>query len=216
MQRKFASLWEMSQDRGIRQERPPAHEESILELASSGFSLLPGVATPSPQLGAAHPDVQEAETVPAIEGKHAVHSIPVAFAEGEEDSLPDTDEPVSSPQDALLDLRQQLNLHRADLYLGIAVLVALLALLWPTAAAPQRPHLGAWQRLLVNLGIAEAPAPQVRYRGNPNIGVWVDPHTALYYCRGEEQYGKTADGRLTRQREAQTDQFEPANRAACN
>ena len=72
------------------------------------------------------------------------------------------------------------------------------------------------QRVLVKLGVAEAPAAQVHYRGDPNAQVWIDPHSALYYCAGEDQYGKTADGRVTTQRDAQTDHFEPAKRAACN
>ena len=51
--------------------------------------------------------------------------------------------------------------------------------------------------------------------GNPNTQVWVDVHTALYYCPGSELYGKTADGKFATQRDAQQDQFEPANRKAC-
>jgi hypothetical protein len=52
-------------------------------------------------------------------------------------------------------------------------------------------------------------------RGNPDVRVWVDPHAALYYCPGDEQYGKTDGGRYTTQKDAQMDQFEPAFRAAC-
>jgi hypothetical protein len=120
------------------------------------------------------------------------------------------------PQGAFLELRQRLNRHRADLYLGLSVLVAVLALLWPSAAPPQKPRLDPWQRVLVTLGIAEAPPPQIHSQGDPNVQVWVDPHTALYYCAGDELYGKAAGGRLTSQRDAQADQFEPASRAACN
>jgi len=114
----------------------------------------------------------------------------------------------------LADFRVRLRFHRADLYLGVAVFVAVLALLWPAAGTP-RPALGPWERALVTLGIAEAPAPVVHLRGDPGLAVWVDPHTALYYCPGEEQYGKTADGRFSPQREAQMDRFEPAGRSAC-
>jgi hypothetical protein len=65
------------------------------------------------------------------------------------------------------------------------------------------------------MGIAEAPDPVVRLQGDPAIKVWIDPHSAVYYCPGEEQYGKTTDGRLSTQHEAQTDHFEPAGRDAC-
>ena len=113
------------------------------------------------------------------------------------------------------DLRVTLRFHRADLYLGAAIFVAAVALLWPTADSPRRAALGPWERALVTLGIAEAPAPVVHLQGDPGIEVWVDPHTALYYCPGEELYGKAAGGRFSSQHEAQMDRFEPASRSAC-
>jgi hypothetical protein len=95
--------------------------------------------------------------------------------------------------------------------------MALLALMWPAATVPRRAVLRPWQRALITLGIAEAPAPVVHLqRGDPNIEVWVDPHTALYYCPGEDQYGKTPDGRFSSQREAQMERFDPAGRSACD
>jgi hypothetical protein len=112
------------------------------------------------------------------------------------------------------DWRVKLRFHRADLYLGVAIFVAATALLWPTAGA-QQPSLSLWQRTLVTLGVAEIQAPATHLLGDPAIEVWIDPHSALYYCPGEEQYGKTTDGRFTSQREAQTDRFEPAGRSAC-
>jgi ribosomal protein L40E len=115
----------------------------------------------------------------------------------------------------LADLRITLRFRRADLYLGAAVFVAAFALLWPAASAPRRAALGPFERLLVTLGIAEAPAPVVHLTGDPGIEVWVDTHTALYYCPGEEPYGKTPNGRFSSQREAQMDRFEPSSRSAC-
>jgi ribosomal protein L40E len=113
------------------------------------------------------------------------------------------------------DLRVTLHFHRADFYLGVAIFVAAVALLWPAASAPRKPSLGLVDRALISLGIAEAPVPVVHMQGDPGIEVWVDPHHALYYCPGEEQYGKTADGRFTSQRDAEMDRFEPAGRSAC-
>ena len=55
-----------------------------------------------------------------------------------------------------------------------------------------------------------------RIKGNPDTKVWVDVHTALYYCPGADLYGKTATGKYTTQREAQLDQFQPAYRRTCN
>jgi hypothetical protein len=123
--------------------------------------------------------------------------------------------PPSSFLQHLTNLRVTLRFNRANLYLGLAVLVAGFALLWPTAAAPRRPALGLWERALIKLGIAEAPAPAIHFQGDPSVQVWIDPHSALYYCPGEDLYGKAPDGRFSTQREAQLDRFDPAGRSAC-
>jgi hypothetical protein len=117
----------------------------------------------------------------------------------------------------LADLRVTLRFHRANLYLGAAILLAVGALMWPTgsASAPQQATLSPMERILVAIGIAEAPAPVIHSTGDPSLNVWVDPHTALYYCPGEEQYGKTLDGRVSTQHDAQMDRFQPAGRAVC-
>jgi hypothetical protein len=81
-------------------------------------------------------------------------------------------------------------------------------------AAPDA-DLPFFDRMLVKLGLAEAPEPP-EYKGNPRTQVWVDLHTALYYCPGADLYGKTPKGRFSSQREAQLDQFEPAYRKACD
>ena len=79
---------------------------------------------------------------------------------------------------------------------------------------PRHRKLTAFENLMVSLGLAEAPPAPV-YLGNPDTQVWVDVHTALYHCPGSDLFGKTPDGRLSTQREAQQDQFEPANRKVC-
>jgi hypothetical protein len=70
-------------------------------------------------------------------------------------------------------------------------------------------------KILISLGLAEAPE-EPENKGNPDTQVWVDLHTALYYCPGSDLYGKTAKGKLSTQRQAQLDQFEPASRKACD
>jgi hypothetical protein len=85
----------------------------------------------------------------------------------------------------------------------------------PKRKAPPPPKLGFFDQLLVSLGLAEAPPPP-SYSGNPNVPVWVDVHTALYYCPGSELYGKTSQGKIASQRDAQMDQFEPASRKVCD
>jgi hypothetical protein len=219
MQRTVASLGGASPERGARQEQPPERSEgSAHERPSSGSAVLPEAATQSAETDAPHQDAlqikSERETDPLIEVEHTFLSIPLATTE--DNWLMEANSGSVGRWNALLNLRQQLSHHRANFYLGLSVLVAVVALLWPTPASPQKPRLDPWQRFLVELGIAEAPAPQIHYRGDPSIQVWVDPHTALYYCPGDEPYGKAPDGRLTSQRDAQADQFEPAYRAACN
>jgi hypothetical protein len=118
----------------------------------------------------------------------------------------------------LAGFRVILSFHRADLYLTLAVVIALVAILWPVAAYPRPGSLSTWQRTLITLGIAEAatPAPVPHFQGDPSIQVWVDPHTGIYYCPGEDQYGKTNGGRYATQRDAQQDSFEAASRSACD
>ncbi len=112
--------------------------------------------------------------------------------------------------------------HRADLYVGAAVVLLLIVLSgWGMRPAdlqsrnPPQPSLTLFERLLVDLGLAETPPTPV-YLGNPNAKVWVDLHTAQYYCADSALYGKTTSGRFTSQRDAQMDQFEPAARKNCD
>ncbi len=140
---------------------------------------------------------------------------PLELSESIDSSATEASPDTRSAWQRLADLRVTLHFHRADVYLGVAILVAAVALLWPTPSSPRQPSLGLLDRAMIALGIAEAPAPVVHMQGDPGIEVWVDPRHALYYCPGEEQYGKTTDGRFTSQRDAEMDRFEPAGRSAC-
>jgi GAF domain len=124
--------------------------------------------------------------------------------------------------------------RRGDFYLGFAIILVILVIRWGIWSQPsvgaagqgatisgiRRKHfdpnadLSAFDKLLISMGLAEAPDPP-EYRGNPDTQVWVDLHTALYYCPGSDLYGKTPNGKTTNQRDAQLDQFEPAYRKAC-
>ena len=130
------------------------------------------------------------------------------------------------------------NSRRGDFYLAVAVVLVAVVIRWgiwsnnsvgataggspsaiPGASHRRKPapdaDLSMFDKLLVSLGLAEAPE-QPEYKGNPDTRVWVDLHTALYYCPGADLYGKTEKGKLTSQRSAQLDQFEPAYRKACD
>ena len=95
---------------------------------------------------------------------------------------------------------------------AMALIFVLVIWAWPAPAS----HLSWFESLLVKLGIAEVPqrAPAAP-AGNPDVQVWVDVHTALYYCPGSDLYGKTPGGKFATQADAQMDHFEPATGALC-
>ncbi len=266
MQRKWASMWLMSQEQGLWPERAPEIAEGTRTgvppvgperrpLAQAAHDrtrdtsalVTPALDTPTlvtPALDDRSLDTSALVT-PAAEYKGITEATedltaedPTAEVLTPEDAAPEDSDPALQPfelstsDDSFLtdasarprsmiqrfsELRVKLRFQRADLYLGTAILVATVALLWPVATPPRRAALGPWERALVTLGIAEAPAatPVVHFQGDPAINVWIDPHTAIYYCPDEEQYGKTAGGHFSSQREAQMDSFEPAGRSPC-
>jgi hypothetical protein len=120
--------------------------------------------------------------------------------------------------------------QRATLYLAAAVgVLAVVIVTWVMAPAPppsapvaaategSKPstELSMMDKMLVSMGLAETPSTPT-YQGDPDAKVWADVHTALYYCAGSDLYGKTKGGKLTKQRDAQLDQFQPAARKACD
>jgi len=118
--------------------------------------------------------------------------------------------------------RDEWYFHRGliSIALASAVLLAVLSQ-WVTrpATVPGQPRqLSAFEQMLVSMGLAEAPTPNTpaTQPGNPNTKVWVDVHTALYYCPGADLYGKTADGKYTSQLDAQRDNFQPSTLKACD
>jgi uncharacterized Zn finger protein (UPF0148 family) len=212
MQRKFASLWEMSQEQAVQLDPDEATETA-----------------PEPDGSNPPESLNRGDETGILDVKDAALSDGTDWFSRfpELASLQESQAPTASLENAAAEplsgsvverVRQwwhTLNLPRADLYLAVAIVVAVLAIIWPSPVVSQKPRLQPWQRILVKLGIAEAPSAAIHYRGDPNVQVWVDPHTALYYCPGEEQYGKSVNGRFTAQREAQMEQFQPAGRTTC-
>ncbi len=128
--------------------------------------------------------------------------------------------------------------RRGDFYLAVAVILMLVVIRWGIwsnhsvgatsggtavsgSATRRKPpandaDLSWFDKFLIGLGLADPPDEAPEYKGNPDTQVWVDLHTALYYCPGTDLYGKTPKGKLSTQREAQLDQFEPASRKPCD
>ena len=59
------------------------------------------------------------------------------------------------------------------------------------------------------------PPPAPKDMGKPDVKVWADLRTALYFCPGSKQYGHTSKGKFMTQKEAQDSNFEPEPRVPC-
>jgi len=240
LQSKWASLWHLQQAAENKQ-REDAGKDSEETEASSQATLQDPLSHELPPelknvMAQFSDEVEDLTAEPASEPALETHH------ETTEDVVPGSSlipEPEKSPslwvsagktRDWLESLHPKsaagiwLAKHRADVYVGAAVLLLLIVLsgwgMRPTdnhaqPKNPPQPSLTLFERLLVSLGLAETPAAPV-YLGNPNAPVWVDLHTALYYCSDSDLYGKTPGGKYTTQRDAQLDQFEPAARKNCD
>jgi len=84
-----------------------------------------------------------------------------------------------------------------------------------TAWPKSRSQLTWFQSLMVRVGLSHAPVPRPVFAGDPDVRVWIDVHTQLYYCQGTDLYGKTPDGEFTTQHNAQSDGYQSASNVTC-
>jgi hypothetical protein len=240
LQNKWASLWHLQQaaEDKQREDAEKDNEETAVSSQAIPDYELPSELSPELKKVMAQFSDEAGDLVPEPESK------PELEIEGEtaEDKAPGSlivQEPPKSPspwgsankaREWLESLHPRsatgvwLAKHRADVYMGAAVVLLLIVLSgWGMRPSenhvqsknPSPPSLTLFERMLIGLGLAETPAAPV-YLGNPNAPVWVDLHTALYYCSDSDLYGKTPGGKFTTQRDAQMDQFEPAARKNCD
>ncbi len=224
LQSKWASMWFMHQAQETLQEReqalevpPPAVEEAEYsrQFRTSSDAAPPAVFpdTLSPETEIKLPEPVEPESQALSMWVHQER----AHHEPEQTHRMARGEVGRSLRRVLEGLRLHLRMPRRTVQLVIvsSVVFALL-LLWSIRPAGDPSHLTWFESLLVEFGLAEVPQQrQPVYNGVADIRVWVDVHTALYYCPGSDLYGKTPGGHFSTQRAAQEDQFEPATRAAC-
>jgi len=237
LQSKWASMWFMQQAQDTLQERrtvaskfspSPVLKPSAstrLPPAATDELAVPPPARRSTEYAAAKRDplfftaerVATEERVITEEPAHltGVPEPRILLDESPRESSSDYLSSILARLRLLLALRVRISRKTAVLGMFSMVAVLLLAtwLSWATRSASQ---LTWFESLLVDLGLAEIqPRPAIVYAGSPNVRVWEDVHTALYYCPDSDLYGKTPGGRFTTQRAAQEDQFEPATRVAC-
>ena len=242
LQSKWASMWHLQQAAENKQ-----HEETEAAPEENELSL-PAFDEDQPSHEASSELAPELQEIMAqySDGSREAHAVPEADSPSvidgevaEEALVPAVVEPgkMQSPWASATKANRWLESlnpkspggiwlakHRADLYVGGALLLLLIVLSgWgmrpaenhAQSKAPAQPSLTLFEKMLINLGLAEPPPAPV-YLGNPNAPVWVDLHTALYYCSDSDLYGKTQRGKFTTQRDAQLDQFEPAARKNCD
>jgi hypothetical protein len=220
-----------------RDEPPQSDEDAVLQRSAASEARLQAPKMDDRNAGEAQAAGESTEDLPEDLGIHAAETgltkidgaIAWSSAAKARDFLEDL--AVSQNRSALGNFW---NARRGDIYLAVAIILMAGVIRWgiwsshsvsatgrtATASDSHRRQIPAadlslFDRLLISLGLAEAPdAPE--YKGNPETQVWVDLHTALYYCPGADLYGKTPKGKFTTQRDAQLDQFEPAYRKACD
>jgi len=225
LQGKWASLW--------YKQRAQA---AVREEKHSCYELSPATPiAPKEELSAVRlENVEDDLTSPGIEENIAEHATPIPsedFGDYNAFHLATIPDVIPTPSSAnprgtpiwesvrkvLEALRDQVHTTRdAAIATGSAVLLLILVLwsLWPTDVSAKAG--ASWfDSVLAKVGLADAPAQASSYSGNSDIRVWVDVHTALYYCPGSDLYGKTPGGHFSRQQTAQKDQFEPASGNAC-
>jgi hypothetical protein len=217
MQSKWASLWYMQQAQDVLEERGGSAE------SETGASRLESQAG---ERGAWKDE--EKERSPESVWRRPERAGDSTRREKEPEGWPSLDYDALAPpswddairkgwQRALHAVRQQMQRRNAAVTVAsVAVFLLLLVWAWWPAPASASRHLTWFESVLVELGLAQVPSrTPAAPTGNPNVRVWVDVHTALYYCPGSDLYGKTPGGQFDTQRNAQQDQFEPATGTVC-
>ena len=214
LQSKWASLWYMQQAQDALQEREAQSRATAgrleqLEKPARGSSSWRGPEKENPPDSVwRHPEKTDTERTESV-----ASSTPFL---GQYSTRSATQDDVSKTLRRVFHT-VRLRMRRRDAILTMSSLALLLVLaVWSWWPAPTSSHLTWFESVLVELGLAEVPprAPAV-HTGNPDTRVWVDVHTALYYCPGSDLYGKTPGGQFATQHDAQQDQFEPATGAVC-
>lgn len=206
LQSKWASLWYMQQAQDVLEERPSAVEPASAQARpAENTSSVERVVPPA---AAVSTDTTEQPSPAAERGETFSYFKPLA----ETYDAPDADD-VFGEKSFWVKVRE----FRSKIRLKDAVLAVIATMLafgvfsaWPSSSG----GLTWFQSTMIRFGIYHSAARSPVY-GNPDLSVWVDAQTAVYYCPGSEQYGNTAEGHFTTQREALQAHSQPASGLAC-
>jgi putative methionine-R-sulfoxide reductase with GAF domain len=235
LQSKWASLWHLKQAADIR--KGEALEEDLTEEVTAAAPLVPRAIEIDDGDEANAEMLQEGPSTSSKLTQPGMRILPAAADSSAE--IP-TQPPSGSTWTSASSAKQWLDTigtpnktwfarNRANVYLATAAILLFAVIAgWGSYPSPstaggarsrrnQAPPLSFSEKILVELGLAVPPPALVPLasKGNPNVRVWEDERTALYYCPGSDLYGKTERGKFSSQRDAQIDQFEPAFRRAC-
>lgn len=211
LQSKWASLWFMQRAQGILRDSPspgaeakdaPEVEGAQDELRAESIPDL----FPEPVLTPVEPVEPKPLMWPRRAPPEPVHSqsAPPVEAVLPEAGFPFDDRPQISERTASFAKRRWRELSLAAVALVLAYGLVL--------ARPKTGQPTWFQSLMIDIGVQK---PTKVFAGAPDTRVWVDVHTQLYYCSGEDLYGKTPDGEFTTQYNAQSDGFLPASNTTC-
>lgn len=210
LQSKWASLWYMQRAKGALLEvqtevvkAPPTaspRDPVPASTPASEVAIVPAEPTPLTRVLRARTEAEDSRA--------AVRSAPDGEVARHEDSFPFSAHPPFWERTSHFAKR-----HWRDVVL-VSVAVALaygLFSAWPKGASQP-----TWfQSLMVRFGVMQARSQAPVFAGSPDVRVWLDVHTQLYYCEGSDLYGKTPDGEFTTQHNAQSDGYQSASNATC-
>lgn len=205
LQSKWASLWFMQRAQGVLRETAPAAPEVKDTEDELRAESIPDLF-PAPGLA----PVQPVEPKPLMWPRRAPSEPASVQAASVEPATPE----IVFPFDERPELSERAAGFAKRRWRELALAVVAVVLAYGLVLARPKPGQPTWyQALLSSLGVQSKPAKV--FAGTPDARVWIDVHTQLYYCSGEDLYGKTPDGEFTTQYNAQSDGFLPASNTTC-
>jgi len=203
LQSKWASLWFMQRAQEVLRDSPPPtagveHAQDEFRAESIPDLFPDSVVSPAP-----------VEPRPLMWPRRAPpEPVPVQAA-----SVGPAQE-IEFPLDERPPLAERTANFARRRWRELSLAVVALALAYGLILARPQPGRPTWyQALMSRLGVQSKPVKV--FAGAPDTRVWIDVHTQLYYCSGEDLYGKTPDGEFTTQYNAQSDGFLPASNTTC-